>query len=170
VHKITGLWNRDWIGKAVIGFVGLLLACALVSVFAPKRPQAPAASAPAAQQVAQQPQQTVTAATNAPAPTDTPGPTHAPRPTTAPEPTAVPTEAPTTGPTNTPFVLKGAAPKGEDCPADHPIKGNIPDRGANKGDHIYHVPGDKGYAQTKPERCFVDVAEAEAAGYRPVKK
>lgn len=67
------------------------------------------------------------------------------------------------------MALAGVLPKGTDCPADHPIKGNIRDRNPNKGEKIYHVPGDNGYAQTKPERCFADVKEAEAAGYRAVK-
>jgi hypothetical protein len=63
----------------------------------------------------------------------------------------------------------GVAPTGSDCPADHPIKGNIRDRNPNKGEKIYHVPGDNGYTSTKTEECFARVADAQAAGYRPVK-
>ena len=81
----------------------------------------------------------------------------------------VPTDEPTDVPAAAPAPILGAAPKGSDCPADHSVKGNIVDRGANKGDKIYHLRGDNGYAQTKPERCFVDVAEAVAAGFRAVK-
>jgi hypothetical protein len=91
--------------------------------------------------------------------------TGAPVPTSAPEPTAKPAAAPA------PTVpkLAGAAPQGSDCPADHPVKGNIVDRGENKGDKIYHLPSSSSYKATKPERCFVDAAEAEAAGFRAPK-
>jgi hypothetical protein len=65
--------------------------------------------------------------------------------------------------------LMGVAASGSDCPADHPVKGNIVDRGANKGDKIYHMPGSSSYKQTKPERCFLDAKEAEAAGFRAPK-
>jgi len=92
--------------------------------------------------------------------------------TTSPPAPEAPTSAPrvtfTPAPTIPPAL--GAAPSGSDCPADHPVKGNIVDRGANKGEKIYHLPGDNGYAQTNPERCFVDSKEAEAAGFRAVKK
>jgi hypothetical protein len=60
-----------------------------------------------------------------------------------------------------PAPLLGAAPNGSDCPADHPVKGN--------GDKIYHLPASASYKATKPERCFVDAHEAEAAGFRAVK-
>jgi len=89
----------------------------------------------------------------------------------SPLPTIAATDLPTIAlaePADAPAL--GAAPKGSDCPADHMVKGNIVDRGANKGDKIYHLPGDNGYAQTKPEQCFVDAKEAEVAGYRAVKK
>lgn len=78
------------------------------------------------------------------------------------------TEQEAAAPTDAP--IPGAAPNGKDCPADHPVKGNIVDRGANKGEKIYHLPGDNGYAQTKPEQCFADAKEAEQAGFRAVKK
>jgi hypothetical protein len=83
-------------------------------------------------------------------------------PTAAPEPTAAPAAA-----TRPPIL--GAAPSGSDCPDDHPVKGNIVDRGANKGEKIYHLPSSSSYKATKPERCFVDAAEAEAAGFRAPK-
>jgi hypothetical protein len=91
-------------------------------------------------------------------------------------PTLRPTEVPTTElptptdlPTSTPDTppIAGVAPLNKtDCPPDHPIKGNIPDRGERKGEHIYHLPGNAIYDRTNPERCFVSPEEAEAAGYR----
>jgi hypothetical protein len=133
----------------VVFLVGLLLACGSGSAVQPTVVPSPIAM---------------------PVPTDAPAPTIAAAPPTAevlatlatdaPEPTSAPAAAP---------ALTGAAPKGSDCPADHPVKGNIRDRNPNKGEKIYHLPGDNGYAQTKPERCFADAAEAEAAGYRAVK-
>lgn len=120
---------------------------------------------------------TGTAATVAVVPTAVPDlpdtPVPMPIPTDVPvaptEVAALPTSAPAATPLTVP-TLAGVAAQGSDCPADHPVKGNIVDRGANKGDKIYHLPGDNGYAQTKPERCFIDIAEAEAASYRAVKK
>ncbi|XXF54581.1 ComEC/Rec2 family competence protein [Thermoanaerobacterium thermosaccharolyticum] len=45
------------------------------------------------------------------------------------------------------------------------IKGNI----NSKGEKIYHLPGDPWYDRTKAEAWFKTEAEAQAAGYRPVK-
>lgn len=55
----------------------------------------------------------------------------------------------------------GASPTagGRDCPAETPIKGNLPSG-------IYHSPGDENYEATSPERCFADGEAAEAAGFR----
>ncbi len=54
-----------------------------------------------------------------------------------------------------------AAPASDrDCPADAPIKGNLPSA-------IYHSPGDESYEMTNPERCFADARAAEAEGFRP---
>jgi methylphosphotriester-DNA--protein-cysteine methyltransferase len=50
--------------------------------------------------------------------------------------------------------------------ADCPVKGNID----AKGNKIYHLPGDPNYAKTKAEAYFATPADAEAAGYRPIKK
>jgi micrococcal nuclease len=50
--------------------------------------------------------------------------------------------------------------RSRDCPPARPVKGNLPSR-------IYHRPGDPGYAQTRPERCFATPADAERAGFRP---
>ncbi len=44
------------------------------------------------------------------------------------------------------------------------IKGNI----NSKGEKIYHMPGEAGYANTKPEQWFKTEAEAVAVGFRPV--
>jgi hypothetical protein len=165
MQRLTTLWNRGWLGKAIIALVALVLGCCVIGIFIPKQPtRAPAAAL---------------ASTAAPVPTDQPTAPRAsrpsPEPTAEPTATVIPTEQPTAAPaavapTAAPKpVAVGAAPKGKDCPADHPIKGNIPTRGANKGEHIYHVPGDNGYASTNPERCFVDVTEAKAAGYRAIK-
>jgi hypothetical protein len=48
------------------------------------------------------------------------------------------------------------------CPPTHPIKAKL-------GSGIYHAPGGANYARTKPDRCYVDEAAAEADGLRPSK-
>jgi hypothetical protein len=52
-----------------------------------------------------------------------------------------------------------AAPLGVDCPSSHPVKGN-------RSSMIYHVPGGGFYSATRPEQCFAQPSDAEAAGYR----
>jgi hypothetical protein len=59
-----------------------------------------------------------------------------------------------------PWVEPG--PDGE-APDTHPIK-------AKMSSGIYHVPGGFNYARTKPDRCYLDVAAAEADGLRPSKR
>jgi micrococcal nuclease len=54
------------------------------------------------------------------------------------------------------------ATQGKLCPADCPVKGNI----NAKGDKIAHPPGGQFYDRTTPEACFVDLAAAQAAGFR----
>jgi hypothetical protein len=49
------------------------------------------------------------------------------------------------------------------APDTHPIK-------AKMSSGIYHVPGGFNYARTKPDRCYLDVAAAEADGLRPSKR
>jgi hypothetical protein len=44
-------------------------------------------------------------------------------------------------------AIVGAAPQDSDCPGDHPIKGNIRDQNPNKGEKIYRVQGDNGFAK-----------------------
>lgn len=170
---------------AIAFLIGLLVACGTPSAaqptIIPSAPSPEATIAPAAS-----PESTIAAAPTAEVPLtlatdapDLPSPeatvtpaeptdTSAAEPTNAPIPTAAPAVAPTDTPAAAPPSI-GAAPQGSDCPADHPVKGNIRDRNPNKGEKIYHLPGDNGYAQTKPERCFVDSKEAEAAGFRAVK-
>lgn len=46
------------------------------------------------------------------------------------------------------------------------IKGNI----NSKGEKIYHLPGDPYYDRTNAEEYFNTEAEAQAAGYRPIKR
>src|SRR5262245_47331434 len=48
------------------------------------------------------------------------------------------------------------------CPASHPVKAKV-------GSGIYHLPGSSVYARTRPERCYIDAAAAEADGYRAAK-
>ncbi|MCI5825567.1 MAG: cell wall-binding repeat-containing protein [Arcanobacterium sp.] len=55
-----------------------------------------------------------------------------------------------------------ARPIGKNCPANYPIKGN-------GQSHIYHMPGQRFYAVTVPEKCFATQADARAAGYRKAK-
>lgn len=51
---------------------------------------------------------------------------------------------------------------GSECPEGFPIKGNADSL-------IYHLPGHGSYERTIPEMCFATEADAEAAGYRPVR-
>lgn len=46
------------------------------------------------------------------------------------------------------------------CPLSHPVKAKL-------SSGIYHVPGGLNYERTKPDRCYVDAAAAEADGLRP---
>ena len=49
------------------------------------------------------------------------------------------------------------------CPGSHPVKGKL----ASK---IFHLPGGFNYPRTRPDRCYVDAAAAEADGLRPAKR
>lgn len=49
------------------------------------------------------------------------------------------------------------------CPASHPVK-------VKMASGIYHVPGGNSYERTKPDRCYLDTAAAEADGLRPAKR
>ena len=49
------------------------------------------------------------------------------------------------------------------CPDSHPIKGKL-------ASSIFHVPGGLNYARTRPDRCYLDAAAAEADGLRSSKR
>ncbi len=73
--------------------------------------------------------------------------------------------------TATAQAVLGASPVSKTaCPASHPVKGNIVDRGKDKGAKIYHTPDSRSYKATHPERCFRTAAEAQKAGYKPPRK
>lgn len=62
----------------------------------------------------------------------------------------------------------GVAPRDDwNCPASHPIKGNLTTR---TGECIYHLPGGAFYGKTKPEQCFSTEEEARQAGCRKSKR
>ena len=54
-------------------------------------------------------------------------------------------------------------PTGGVCPTSHPVKAKL----ASK---IFHLPGMANYERTKPDRCYVDAAAAEADGLRAAKR
>ncbi len=54
-------------------------------------------------------------------------------------------------------------PVDSECPPTHPVK-------AKMSSGIFHVPGGAMYARTKPDRCYLDAAAAEADGLRPAKR
>jgi hypothetical protein len=54
-------------------------------------------------------------------------------------------------------------PVGDDCPPTHPVK-------AKMRSGIYHLPGMAAYARTRPDRCYIDAAAADADGLRPAKR
>jgi len=181
---IAGIWQRGCLGKGIVIFVALIVLGMCGSILGGGNRTPATSSQPTIAPAIAAPATTAPEPTAAPvAPTEQPTtevlatlategpsaePTIAAAPTDTPAPPARATLAPE--PTKAPVASSGVAPSGSDCPADHPIKGNVRDRNPNKGEKIYHVPGDNGYAQTKPEECFATTAEAEAAGYRPVKK
>ena len=49
------------------------------------------------------------------------------------------------------------------CPDTHPVK-------AKMTSGIFHVPGGLNYPRTRPDRCYIDAASAEADGLRPSKR
>ena len=97
-------------------------------------------------------------------------PTPVPDPTPAPEPVAdetLPAPAPIkrapAGPkpagTSTPWV----EPVDGGCPGSHPVKAKL-------SSGIFHLPTGFNYARTRPDRCYIDAAAAEADGLRPSKR
>jgi hypothetical protein len=86
----------------------------------------------------------------------------------------VASEAPADEPTTDPVAKKGPAkrkapvrawvePEGDVCPTSHPIKAKL----ASK---IFHQPGMLNYGRTRPDRCYLNEASAEADGLRPAKR
>lgn len=55
------------------------------------------------------------------------------------------------------------APEGSDCPATHPVKAKL-------ASMLYHLPGMAAYNRTRPDRCYVDAAAAEADGFIRAKR
>ncbi len=55
-----------------------------------------------------------------------------------------------------------ASPVDGACPVEFPVK-------ANASSGIFHVPGGRSYARTKPERCYATPEDAEADGFRRAK-
>jgi hypothetical protein len=68
-------------------------------------------------------------------------------------------------PTPTPVPSGPTADPGADgaCPLSHPVKAKL-------SSGIYHLPGGQNYERTKPDRCYVDAAAAEADGLRAAKR
>lgn len=173
MNRISALWNRGWLGKALVSLGALVVSCCLIGVFAARRTPPTPAAQPVAVTIPTAPPATAAPsaapATSVPTPAP-PAKTPTVVPTTQPLPraTPMPTAAPVPTPSKSTARPASAAPQGSDCPADFPIKGNVRQRNPNKGAKIYHVPGDNGYAQTRPEQCFATVTAAAAAGYRPI--
>lgn len=166
------IWARGCLGKGAVIFAALLVLGMCSSLLGGNRTPPATSPQPTIAAVPVAPATTAPEPTAAPVPTPevlaqvaTDAPTAEPA-TRAPEPTELPTIAPAAA-TRAPAL--GTAPKGSDCPADHPVKGNIRDRDPDKGAKIYHIPGGPSYADTKPERCFVDTKEAEQSGFRAPK-
>jgi hypothetical protein len=91
-------------------------------------------------------------------------------PTREPVPTKTPVapKAPVVAAEPEPAVSRSAEsswvdPDGDSCPTSHPIKAKL-------SSGIYHSPGGLNYERTKPDRCYVDGAAAEADGLRPSKR
>jgi hypothetical protein len=60
------------------------------------------------------------------------------------------------------FYPNAVMPTDGQCPASHPIKGNI----NRNGELIFHTPGSNNYERTNAEACFANEEDAEAAGFR----
>ena len=89
-------------------------------------------------------------------PAETPAQTPAPEP--GPEAAATPT--PERDASASPWVDADAEGA---CPASHPLK-------AKDSSKIVHQPGGLSYERTHADRCYVDLAAAEADGYRAAKR
>lgn len=60
-------------------------------------------------------------------------------------------------------VPKSVEPVDGVCPDTHPVKGKL-------ASGLFHLPGGFAYPRTRPDRCYVDAAAAEADGLRPAKR
>jgi len=49
------------------------------------------------------------------------------------------------------------------CPASHPVKAKL-------SSNLFHLPGMLAYERTKPDRCYLDPAAAEADGLTKAKR
>ena len=56
-----------------------------------------------------------------------------------------------------PEVASWVVPESGACPTSHRVKATMASR-------TFHAPGDEGYDETTPDRCYLDVAAAEAEG------
>jgi hypothetical protein len=52
---------------------------------------------------------------------------------------------------------------GNECPTTHPVKAKL-------ASMLYHLPGMAAYNRTRPDRCYVDGASAEADGFIKAKR
>jgi len=80
----------------------------------------------------------------------------------APGPEHSPVRAPGSGQTP-PGTDAWVLPEDGACPASHPVKAKV-----QSG--ILHQPGSAFYDRTRPDRCYRDVAAAEADGLRPPRR
>ncbi len=98
-------------------------------------------------------------------PAPEPEPALAPEP--ASEPDAEPAPAPGSEPIPEPVADDGSPrwrpPIDDGCPPGYPIK-------VNERSGIYHVPEGLSYERTRPTRCYVDEASAQADGFRRAKR
>lgn len=62
----------------------------------------------------------------------------------------------------------GVPPQGFSCPIAQPIKGNFTTYSGERC--IYHVPGGDFYGRTRPERCYLNEADAVKDGCRRSKR
>lgn len=96
----------------------------------------------------------------------------APAPAAAPEWPPMPAPTAVTEPAGEPLIQETAESAATERRWVEPVDGTCPDGypiKANDNSGIYHVPGGRFYDRTVPERCYADIAAAEADGYRAAK-
>ena len=99
-------------------------------------------------------------------------------PPRAPEPVSQPVAkeqaTPAAAPAKKAPAKKAAAPKAQPvpawvepvegaCPSTHPVKGKLSSK-------LFHLPGMFAYERTRPDRCYLDAAAAEADGLTRAKR